>query len=244
MAQQVQLEIAVQDLDGARIAAEVGAARIEVCQALGPTGGLTPSIGLIEALVDLGAPPVHVLVRPRAGGFVWSVAELAVQLRDVQALVRAGAAGVVVGALTPVGAVDAEAVAALVEAADGREVTFHRALDVVADPCAALDILAGLGVRRVLTSGGAARCIDGIDELSALVRHADGRIHIQAGGGVRTQDIAALIAAGVDAIHLSAKRAIPDAGGPGGGGDGGYEVTDAVVARAAMAALAASDTMA
>ena len=65
------VEIAVQDVAGARIALEAGAARVELCQALG-LGGLTPSAGLIEATVAAvawtgAAGFVQVLVRPRGG---------------------------------------------------------------------------------------------------------------------------------------------------------------------------------
>jgi copper homeostasis protein len=155
--------------------------------------------------------------------------------------VAAGAHGVVVGALTPDGAVDAEAVRALVASAAGAEVTFHRAFDQVADPLAALDTLGVAGVTRVLTSGGAARCIDGIDRLRACVDHARGplagAVQVMAGGGVRVEDVPQLRAVGIDAVHLSAKRVVADDGGPGGGGDSGYEVTDPDVAAAAAAAL-------
>lgn len=242
----VALELAVQDPEGVRIAAAVGARRVELCVALGATGGLTPSAGLVETAVaaseavDAG-PEVHVLVRPRPGGFVLAGDDLDVQVRDVRAAVAAGATGVVVGALTADGLVDTDAVRALVAAADGREVTFHRAVDVVADPVAALDRLAGLGVARVLTSGGAPRSIDGIERLRVMAAHAHaalgGRVQVMAGGGVRAQDVAELVGAGVDAVHLSAKRAVADDAGPGGGGDAGYEVTDPAVAAAARAAL-------
>ncbi len=245
MARDVALEIAVQDTDGVRIATEVGARRVELCSALGATGGLTPSVGLLEAAVSVAAEAarggvpveVHPLVRPRPGGFVFSAAELDVQVRDVRAAVAAGAAGVVIGALTSDGLVDETAVRALVAAAGGREVTFHRAIDVVEDVTPALDLLAGLGVTRVLTSGGAARSVDGVDRLRAMARHSAGRVQIQAGGGVRAQDMGDLVAAGVDAVHLSAKGVRPDDGGPGGGGGAGYEVTDPDVAAAARAAL-------
>ena len=40
------IEIAVQDAAGARIARQEGADRVELCVALGATGGLTPSVGL------------------------------------------------------------------------------------------------------------------------------------------------------------------------------------------------------
>jgi copper homeostasis protein len=241
------LEIAVQDLAGYRIAADAGAARTELCGALAATGGITPSAGLLAALVaerDARAAPgatppgIHVLVRPRPGSFVYDADEVDVQVRDVRAAVSAGADGVVVGVLTAAGAVDTAALAALVAAADGREVTFHRAVDAVEDPFAVLDALASAGVTRVLTSGGAARSIDGVRRLAAMVEHTAGAVQIQAGGGVRPVDIGALVAAGVDAVHLSASRAVGGDGGPGGGGASGHTVTDPDVVAAAVAALA------
>ena len=243
------LELAVQDIAGVRVAANVGAARVELCAALTATGGLTPSIGLVAAAVEAAAQAspagsrpveVHPLIRSRAGGFVYDDAALAVQVRDVRAAVAAGASGVVVGALTPRGVVDAAAVAALVAAAGECEVTFHRAIDTLADPLGALDVLIGLGVTRVLTSGAQQRSIDGVDRLRAMVAHAGGRLQVMAGGGVRPADIAELVAAGVDAVHLSAKRVVVDAGGVGAGSGVGYEVTDAVLARQASQALSAA----
>ncbi|KQY22981.1 copper homeostasis protein CutC [Cellulomonas sp. Root485] len=232
------LEIAVQDVAGAVLAADLGADRLELCAALAATGGLTPSIGLLDATVA-ALPPhvgVHVLVRPRAGSFVYTADELDVQVRDVRAAVRAGAAGVVVGALTASGAVNRGAVSRLVDAADGREVTFHRALDTVPLLAGALDDLASLGVVRVLTSGGAAASIDGVDRLASTVTLAGGRLQVMAGGGVRPADIPALVAVGVDAVHLSASRHVDESGGPGGG-TSGYTTTDPALVSAAAAAL-------
>lgn len=242
------LEIAVQDVAGVRVAAEVGAARVELCVALGATGGLTPSVGLVEAVVDASRSAtraggrdlpleVHTLVRARAGGFVYDADELGVHLRDVRALVAAGASGVVVGALTPEGEVDAEQVARLVEAASGAEVTFHRAIDTLVDPLAAVETLCGLGVTRVLTSGGAERSVDGAEQLQQMVEVAAGCLQVMAGGGVRPVDVATLVAVGVDAVHLSAKGIVAADGGVGGGAGAGVEVTDPVVARAAADAL-------
>ncbi|QTE29666.1 copper homeostasis protein CutC [Pengzhenrongella sicca] len=233
------VEIAVQDVAGVRIAQAAGADRVELCVALAATGGLTPPIGLIEVAVATGLP-IHPLVRSRPGGFCYDGVELDVLVRDVRAAVRAGAAGVVVGALTPDWAVDVEAIRALVDAAGGAGVTFHRALDVVADARGALDLLAELGVTRVLTSGAAQAAIDGRANLELLAAHAastGGRVQVMAGGGVRVQDIGALFGAGVDAVHLSARRAAPGAGasGPGGGPDG-YDMTDESIVRAAVQA--------
>ncbi|HEY0186941.1 MAG TPA: copper homeostasis protein CutC [Cellulomonas sp.] len=240
------LEIAVQDPAGLHVAAEAGAARVELCVALAATGGLTPSAGLLSAVLaardharDHGrhAPQVHVLVRPRPGSFVYDAAELDVQVRDVRAALDAGADGVVLGALTPDGLVDAVALRALVAAADGHEVTFHRAMDAVADPLAALDTLVDLGVTRVLTSGGAERSIDGVRRIAELVARAAGGVQVMAGGGVRPPDIRSLVAAGVDAVHLSAGRPVAGDGGPGGGGGTGHTVTDPELVAQAVAAL-------
>ncbi len=240
------LEIAVQDPAGYLVAAEAGAARVELCSALAATGGITPSAGLLAAVLAARdatirrtgtAPGVHVLVRPRPGSFVYDTVELDVQVRDVRAALEAGADGVVIGALTADGHVDTTALRALATAAAGSEITFHRAIDSLDDPFAALDVLAAAGVTRVLSSGGAARSIDGVRRLAAMVEHTAGTVQVMAGGGVRPPDIGSLAAAGVDAVHLSASRQVASDGGPGGGGDSGHTVTDPALVAEAVAAL-------
>ncbi|GAA1818024.1 copper homeostasis protein CutC [Agromyces neolithicus] len=236
----LSVEIAVQDVAGARIALDAGAARVELCQALG-LGGLTPSTGLIETTVGAAAEAgaagfVHVLVRPRGGGFVYAADELDTITRDIRAAVALGADGVVVGALTDEGALDLEAIARFIDAAGDADVTVHRAVDASAGPVEAVAALAALGVRRVLTSGGAADCRAGLSTLQTMVE-ASGMLEVMAGGGVRIPDIADLAAAGVDAVHLSA-RGTTTRGGPSGPGGGvaGFDVTDPGLVRAAVAA--------
>ncbi|MDQ0892716.1 copper homeostasis protein CutC [Agromyces ramosus] len=238
------VEIAVQDVAGVRIALEAGAARVELCQAL-EVGGLTPSAGLVEAAVELAAaasagPFVHVLIRPRGGGFVYDADELDQVVRDIRFVRSLGAAGVVVGALTDAGALDLSAIAAFVDAAEVLDVTVHRAVDASADPLGSVASLGGTGVRRVLTSGGASDCRTGLATLTAMVGATRSTLEVMAGGGVRVGDIAALAAAGVDAVHLSARRraAIGGLSGPGGG-DVGFDTTDAQLVHAAIAAAGA-----
>lgn len=239
----IALELAVQDPAGVRIAAEVGAARVELTQAL-PLGGLTPSPGTLELALEAAGedgPEVHVLIRPRAGGFHYDEDELELSVRDVRRAVASGAAGVVVGCLDAGGRIDREQLQRLRDAADGASVTLHRAIDVTVDPLATLEVARELGLRRVLTSGGASAAIDGIDTLRALVAVADGRIEVMAGSGVNAQNAAALAATGVDALHFSAKRTVPASGGVRMGsaadGVGGHDVTDRDAAFAVLAAL-------
>lgn len=238
------LEIAVQDPDGARVAIASGADRLELCTGLS-TGGLTPSIGLVQAVVEAaGSGRVHVLVRPREGGFVYTPAEVYVMVRDVAALAATpGVAGVVIGALRDGGALDVDATARMMAVAGELEVTFHRAIDVCPEPLELLDGLLALGVARVLTSGGAARSIDGVETIAALAARAGDRLQIQAGGGVRAEDIPALLNAGAAAVHLSARRSETAAGPSGpGGGTQSYDVTDPELVSGAVKVLASLST--
>lgn len=232
------VEIAVQNPAGARNAMAAGATRLELCQAL-DVGGLTPSVAVLEAVLDAVDPAaVNVLVRPRAGGFVYSSEEVALVAADIRACVARGAGGVVIGALDRAGRLDREAVRRWRDAAGPVTLVFHRAIDAAADPSAVFDALLAEGVDRVLTSGGAPRSIDGVERLAAFAARS-GSVEVMAGGGVRVADIPALFAAGVDAVHLSARaRAGLDApSGPGGGSDG-HDVTDPALVREAVAAAA------
>ena len=130
--------------------------------------------------------------------------------RDVRAARELGAAGVVAGALRRDGRVDADATARLVEAAGPLPVTFHRAVDLAPDLAEALETLASLGVRRVLTAGGAPTALEGADALAALVRQAGDRVAILAGGSIREAHAAELVRrTGVRELHVrlaSARR--------------------------------------
>lgn len=242
MSKKLILEIAVQDSAGAQIARAGGADRIEVCAALGVTGGLTPSGGAMTQIVGQGISS-HILVRPRPGSFVYTAAELDVMAQDIEACIAAGAKGIVIGALTEESLIDVVATKELVAVARAKahglgvscEITFHRALDVTHDPVAALQALADLGVDRVLTSGGAPRSGEGLEVLAALCKAGTG-VQVMAGGGVTVESIADLAAVGVDAVHLSAKALIPDRGpvGPGGGEAGDLEVTSPEIVAAAF----------
>lgn len=243
----VVLEVAVQDPAGAHAAYEEGADRVELCIGLGAYGGLTPSMGMVKTCASVGLPDgVQVLVRPRAGDFCYKDQDLVtVLIEDLRASIRAGASGVVIGALNVQRAVDRSLNARLLEVVKqeaekvGRsiQVTFHRAFDQVQDQEESLEILIDLGFDRVLTSGGAPRVGEGRAAIADLVRQAAGRIQIMAGGGLKIDEISDLICSGVDAIHMSARSQILSQGGPGGGADRGLECTDRHMVGLAVSAL-------
>lgn len=201
------LEICVDDVAGLDAAIAGGADRIELCSALG-LGGLTPSRGFMA--VAAKAPiPVYALIRPRAGDFTYSEAEIAVMETDIDAAREAGLAGVVIGATTAQATLDADVIQRLVKAADGLDLTLHRAIDVVRDMDAALDLAVALGFSRILTSGGARHAEEGIETLTRLAHRGAGRISIMPGGGVRPQNAARLLSVpGIRELHASCSEAM------------------------------------
>lgn len=179
--------------------------RVELCGGL-DGGGLTPSFGTLAVVRERLRIPLYVLIRPRVGDFVFDAAEVEVMRRDVEQCVRLGCDGVVLGALDRHGQVDLTTMRVLIEAAGSLGVTFHRAIDVSADPSRVLEDAVALGCERVLTSGGRATAIDGIDTIAALVRQAGDRINIMPGAGVSESNVLALRAnTGAHEFHASSR---------------------------------------
>lgn len=209
MQRNVICEICCGDSESLYAAAEAGATRIELCSALAE-GGVTPSIGLIRQAVRLGIPEVNVLIRPRKGDFLYTEAEVALMEDDIREAVKAGAAGVVIGALTPDGEIDIPTMRRLIDAAGGVNITFHRAFDLCRDPYIALEEIIELGCTTLLTSGQAASALEGATLIAELRKIARGRIVILAGAGVRPANVAQLIAlTGVDAVHSTCRGTTP-----------------------------------
>lgn len=203
----VVTEVCVDSVAGAHVAARGGGDRIELCAAL-EIGGITPSAGMLEAVVDV--IPTHVLIRCRGGDFTCDRSEIRVMAKDVELAIDRGATSVVVGALTDGGDVDLPAMTRLLGSAGDVPVTFHRAFDSVRDPLAALDDLLELGITRLLTSGAAATAIQGASLIAELVRRSGPELTVLPGGGVTPQNAAALlVATGADELHFSARTAVP-----------------------------------
>ncbi|HVI58641.1 MAG TPA: copper homeostasis protein CutC [Luteimonas sp.] len=205
------LEIATNSLASALAAEAGGADRIELCAAL-EVGGLTPSHAQVALARERVSLPIHVLVRPRAGDFVYSAEEHATMLADIAHCAALGCEGVVVGALDGEGEVDLARCRELVEAAAGMDLTFHRAIDVSRNLPRSLEHAIELGFHRILSSGGAVSAPQGADRLRELVERAAGRIVVMPGGGIDAGNVAALAAAtGAREFHASAKRTLPSA---------------------------------
>ncbi|MEY2964005.1 MAG: hypothetical protein RL754_1266 [Bacteroidota bacterium] len=203
----IEIEIALEEPGHAMELADFPVDRIELCSNLNE-GGLTPTVAQARLVCEGSGIPVYAMIRPRAGGFVYSDIEKYWMLHEVDQLARSGVAGVVFGALDPVGALDREFVAELVEKAQGYGLgtTFHRAMDACTRSDEAFEQLIAIGVERVLTSGGAATVAQGMDQLATWQRNFGDRITIQAGSGVSAAQVRALWEAGIRAFHMTARK--------------------------------------
>ena len=210
-----------------------GARRIELCADLEADGLTPPTAWIRDAKARYPSLTVHVLIRPRAGDFVYSPVEADVMAGQVEEALDAGADGIVLGALTPEGDVDlplTERLVALVDSynlaaellqsdrchaandshffpdpARRVSITFHRAFDRCRRPFEAMEQIIGLGCDRILTSGQEPTALEGCVLLGELRRRARGRIGILPGGGVTPGNAARILErTGCTEIHASA----------------------------------------
>lgn len=197
------LEICIDDAEGIAAVVQASADRIELCGALA-LGGLTPSAALVAQAVGSGVP-VHGMVRPRDGDFRYDPADIALATDEIRRMIGQGVAGVVVGAMEDDHSLDLDLLARWRDVAKDVAIVLHRAVDLVADPVAAVEAVAAIGYDHILTSGGAPTAEQGAAVIAEMVAAARGRLSIIAGSGVSAENVAALIArTGVDAVHASA----------------------------------------
>lgn len=201
-------ELCTYSVEACRIAARLGADRVELC-ASPAEGGVTPSLASIEQACSIPSIDVSVMIRPRGGDFLYTDEEFETMLRDIAHARRAGATGVVFGILKADGTVDIERTRQLVEAARGMESTFHRAVDMTADYEQAIRDIIAAGCTRILTSGGYDKATEGIANIERAVAIGQGHIEIMAGSGVTAACAGQLAQTGVDALHFSAKKMVP-----------------------------------
>jgi copper homeostasis protein len=201
----VLLEICADCVDSAISAERGGAHRVELCSGLAE-GGVTPSSGLISAVRSRLSLPLHVIIRPRAGDFLYTADEFEIMQQDVLTVKQLGADGIVVGILREDGSIDTLRTRTLIEIARPMKVTFHRAFDMSHDFSRALDDIIAIGADRVLTSGGEQTAAEGIPAIAALVKQAAGKTAIMAGAGVTPSNVRNIIAqTGIREIHATAR---------------------------------------
>lgn len=157
-------------------------------------GGTTPSVGMLKTIKNNIRIPVFVMLRPRAGDFLYSEEEYQVMKEDLVCLKESGADGFALGLLTANGEVDQIRCKELLEQCHPLPVTFHRAFDMTKSPHESLEQIIQLGFKRVLTSGCDISVLEGLPLISKLVQQAGDRISVVPAGGITERNISRIMA--------------------------------------------------
>lgn len=201
------LEICCGSFEDVKTAYENGAGRVELNSAL-YLGGLTPSLANLICAKEQCEIPVVAMVRPRGGGFCYSLEEYQTMILDTKILLEHGADGIAFGFLKENQTLDTERTKELIHLIreHGGEAVFHRAFDCVADQKKTIEQLIGLGADRILTSGGAPDVWSGREQLKQLQKEYGSEIEILAGSGVNENNVTELMTyTGVHQVHSSCR---------------------------------------
>jgi copper homeostasis protein len=199
------LEICTNSYLSAKNAQIAGAKRIELCSELS-IGGITPSYGLIQQVIEELEIETFVLIRPRSGNFQYSDAEFDIIKKDIQICKDLGCHGIVSGVLNDDNTIDIKRTQDLIALSKPLPFTFHRAFDIVPNPEKALEQLIKLGVHRILTSGQHLKAIDGLENLKVLKEQAKNRITLLVGSGINSQNAKIFKDADFKELHASASK--------------------------------------
>ena len=139
--------------------------------------------------------------------------ELEQMCEEIRTYRELGANGVVIGALTPDGDLDLDAMRRLMNCAGNMDVTLHRAFDMTRDPFAAMEDAIRLGCKTILTSGQQKDPLTGAELLRELFEKADDRIDIMAGCGVKKWNIQEIHdKTGIVVFHTTGRKGVLDSG--------------------------------
>lgn len=200
----LEIEVCVDTLEAALVAEANGATRIELCGRL-DLDGTTPDEAFIQAALTQLQIPIHVMIRPRGGDFVYSAAEFTEMEQAIDRCKALGVPGVVLGALTEAGTLDLGSILALAARAKPEMlVVVHKCIDFTPDPAAAFDQLLEHDdlIDYVLTSGGKATAKEGLPVLQYMIEQGRDRIKVMAAGKITKDNLAELSAAlGAPAYH-------------------------------------------
>lgn len=183
---------------------EGGASRLELCEKL-LKDGLTPSPTFLNEVLENTVLPVHVLIRPRSGNFVYTSEEVKTITTQIEIAKSFGAHGIVIGALNEDHSIAFDNLKYWSEIAQPLGLTFNRAFDHALKPNETLKKIMDLGFDRVLTSGQQTTAEEGLSLLKELQSIANEQLVVMPGGGVNDRNCELFFREGFKEIHLSAK---------------------------------------
>ena len=162
-------EACVETMEQALTAERLGADRLELCARL-DLDGLTPDRKIIVMVKEKLSIPIRVMIRPRAGGFIYNQQELASMMEAIDYCKSVKVEGVVFGVLTSNDEVDITLTQQLISQARPLKTTFHRAIETVENMLQETRrLILETTIDSILTSGGKATPLESENTLRDLI---------------------------------------------------------------------------
>ncbi|WBL22879.1 copper homeostasis protein CutC [Zunongwangia sp. HRR-M8] len=182
-------EACVESLEEALRAEAFGADRIELCANLA-LDGITPDRNVIQQAKEQVQIPIRVMIRPRAGDFVYSEDEFLRMKKDIEFCHQVGVEGVVFGILNTDNTLDLDRISTLVAHSKPLKVVIHKAIDETPDILKATEDLVKIdGISTILTSGGKTTAKEGISTLKEMLAIADKKLEIMPAGRITSSNL-------------------------------------------------------
>ncbi|MBK2028702.1 copper homeostasis protein CutC [Francisella noatunensis] len=204
------LEICIDNYQSILNAQKASADRLELCSALG-VEGLTPSLSLVKFAKDNFTGSLQAMIRHRAGDFYYDEIDQQIMLDDLKTMFGLNVDGIVIGALTKENKIDKKFLEPFIELTKqaGKELTFHRAIDLTTDIYTATQEVIELDFDRILTSGAKPNVIQGLEIIKTLQEKFGSEIQIMPGGGINSTNVKEILkTTKVTNIHCSASKKI------------------------------------
>lgn len=177
-------EACVESLEQAISAEKNGADRIELCSHL-ELDGLTPSEELVGLVQEKLTIPIKVMIRPRAGDFIYSEEEIRKMIKSIEFCKSLEMEGVVFGALHEDKTLDLNLISKLAKIAKPLKVTIHKAIDETEDILKAVKDLSHIAeIDTILTSGGADTAEEGAFQIKQMIGISQNRLEIMPAGKI------------------------------------------------------------
>lgn len=206
----MQIEIIVTNPNEAVLAAQYGATRLELIHDF-ELGGLTANLNCIRDVCSIVDIPVNVMVRPHGNSFIFNEFDMLQVMREIEFIItKTNASGIVFGTLNHDRTINLTQLECVLSAIKKSQLslTFHRAIDESNDVIQSLTELMNYSnetkLNRVLTSGGKASAIDGMEKILLMREMSESSaISIIAGSGINPVNARSLVDyTGVNEIHL------------------------------------------
>jgi copper homeostasis protein len=181
------LEVGARTVDDVLAASRGGADRVELYSS--PLeGALTPGAGLIcearKALDSIQSDmKLFVMIRPRAGDFIYSDLEFKTMQRDVEIALESGADGIMCGILDCKGNLDIPRMKDIISRTQDKKFSLHRAFDFSCKPEQTLEQAIELGCDYILTIAQEQEATFSRETLYKILQRSKGNVKIMLGLG-------------------------------------------------------------